>query len=234
MGFGPSLFRPPISHAYVPPGPHRRFSPLEIRHILISYSVLTLAFFLLWVRVYIIYGLTPPLLYVEVGAASGALAALTGFFAHEMAHKFTAQARGLWSEFRMSPQGLMMALLFSLLLGVLLAAPGATMIAGRGTREEAGITSIAGPGTNLGEAGICAGLLLALVRFGHVPWDALGLSILSYLVFINCVFAAFNMIPWGPLDGLKVWRWDKGFWVATMVGAIALGVGSFIYLPSWP
>jgi hypothetical protein len=49
---------------------------------------------------------------------------------HELAHKFTAQRYGYWSEFRLRPWGLAMAPLSSLLTSgsFILAAPGAMYV----------------------------------------------------------------------------------------------------------
>lgn len=55
---------------------------------------------------------------------------------------------------------------------------------------------------------------------------------LIYVLFViiasvNLSLAAFNMLPFGPLDGAKVWRWSKLSWLVIMaaaVGVLALGV----------
>jgi Zn-dependent protease len=58
------------------------------------------------------------------------------------------------------------------------------------------------------------------------------LPFLLYVLFViiasvNLSMAAFNMLPFGPLDGAKVWRWNKVLWLAIMaaaLGVLALGV----------
>lgn len=44
---------------------------------------------------------------------------------------------------------------------------------------------------------------------------------------MNLSLAAFNMLPFGPLDGAKVWRSSKASWLVIMaaaLGVLALGV----------
>src|SRR6266700_7447440 len=57
----------------------------------------------------------------------------TGFLAHELAHKFTAEKYGCWAEFKLWTYGALMALLFAFVSGgtFVFAAPGAVYIASR-------------------------------------------------------------------------------------------------------
>ena len=41
---------------------------------------------------------------------------------------------------------------------------------------------------------------------------------------INTWLALFNLIPFGPLDGAKILRWNKGIWLITIAGAGGLFV----------
>ncbi|MDE1820368.1 MAG: hypothetical protein KGI98_05885 [Euryarchaeota archaeon] len=225
------LYQPPISSPHPVMGPRARFSRLELQHIAIAFVVLTADLVLILLRDAYYPGIPrADLISAAFGAAVAApLAAATGFVAHEMAHKFSAQHRGLRAEFRMSPQGLLMSFIFSALLGFLFATPGATMIGGRGTMEEAGITSLAGPGTNLAEAAGFAGIAILLARFHEWFWAPL----IAYVAFINVIFAAFNLLPLGPLDGKKVLAWNKGIWVLALAGAVAMGVFAYLYLFPW-
>ena len=66
-----------------------------------------------------------------------------------MAHKFTAIKYGFWAEFRKDNIMLVVAVALAALVGVVFAAPGATVIydtTGRGiSREQNGKISVAGP-----------------------------------------------------------------------------------------
>jgi len=80
------------------------FTQQEVQELVISIGVLTLAFTL-------VLGKNDFLNYI----GPSFLAVFTGFFLHEMGHKFMAQSYGLFSEFRMSKNGLLLALVTSFL-----------------------------------------------------------------------------------------------------------------------
>jgi Zn-dependent protease len=153
-----------------------------------------------------------------------AAAALTGFVAHEMAHKFVAQRLGFWAEFRMSPIGLVFSIVTAF-IGFLFAAPGATMVGGMGSvdRREWGETSLAGPLTNFGFA--AAFYVASIAVFRVFP---LAVGPLLFLAVINMLFAGFNLLPIGPLDGAKVLRWSVEIWVAAFLLVIAFGVVCYL------
>jgi Zn-dependent protease len=196
-------------------------SPTELRHLVIAAVVLTLDFVLILGGPSIYPALTEGVI-----VAASAAAALTAFVAHEMAHKISAQRRGYWAEFRMSPTGLLVSV-FTAFFRFLFAAPGATMIGGMSRPEDWGRTSLAGPSTNFVFA-----LLFLAASFGvgaFYPSEGAFSGILLFLAYINGWFGAFNMIPLGPLDGAKVWRWNKSVWVASFVVFAALA-GFLFYM----
>ncbi len=205
----------PYSPMYrVVPQPSHRFSRTEIRDLVIASLVLTLDLWLILTGQGLLYGgygrqllLSGSYLLILGDLAIAGLTAVLGFAAHEMAHKFAAQARGLWAEFRMSIQGLVFSVIFAF-IGFLFAAPGATYIGGTGTREEAGVTSLAGPGVNLAMA--------AIFLLVYWPFRASIYSFIPATVAIfNIYLAGFNLLPFWVLDGAKVWRWNKGIWAAS-------------------
>jgi Zn-dependent protease len=136
------------------------------------------------------------------------------FLLHELAHKFSAQHFNLWAEFRLTLQGALITLV-SMFLPFKLISPGAVMIAGSGTRETVGKTAIAGPITNLILSTAC--ILIA----------ALGQPLFLVVAFINAFLAVFNMIPFGVMDGLKVFMWNKLFWAITFATAATLTVYTY-------
>jgi Zn-dependent protease len=216
------------------PVPTRKLttSPTEILHIAIAFVVLTFDIAIVetgLIRAVQFGGFNAGA--VLDGLAFGAAAALTGFLAHEMAHKVTAQRLGFWAEFRMSPTGLLFSLVTAL-FGFLFAAPGATVVGGMGGVRDWGRTSIAGPALNLVEGSVfaVAGLALNLVE----PTSG-AVVFLVLLAFVNGWFATFNMIPFGPLDGRKVLRWDTTVWAGFFAVAAAFTLVMFLIVSfGWP
>ncbi|MCP1715622.1 Zn-dependent protease [Methanocalculus alkaliphilus] len=151
-----------------------------------------------------------------------------GFVLHELAHKFTAIHYGHWAEFRKDNQMLLVAVALAALVGVVFAAPGATMIYGPGlSKKENGIISAAGPITNLLLAIPFGIIALASITFGLSPFLAL---LGAVGVKINGMLAAFNMLPVGPLDGKKVLAWNKGIFLLLIGLSFALLIGAMVYL----
>jgi len=199
-----------------PPLVTRRTSRTELTHIAIAFVVLTICLTIilsghgLLVSGSVASIIAPVPVYWILIALT---AALTGFIAHEMAHKFVARRLGYWAEFRMWPMGLLLALITSA-GGFLFAAPGATMVQGMDPRDVNGWgqTGVAGPITNL--------LFASAFYAASVETFVLHSGIFAPLLFlamINTLFATFNLLPFGLLDGAKVYRWGKGRWLVAFV-----------------
>tara|TARA_B100000003_G_scaffold60145_1_gene53661 strand:+ start:849 stop:1607 length:759 start_codon:yes stop_codon:yes gene_type:complete len=158
-----------------------------------------------------------PIMLIAVGPA---------FVLHEIGHKIIAKKNGCWAEFRADPKGLQIGVLIALFLGVLFMAPGAVMVAGLVTRRQNGHIAIAGPLVNLGlfVIGIPLGALLfmltnaqdystmAYLVDGAFVWQAMIYDIVLYWIGANIILGLFNMLPFGPLDGVKVKDWNNGVW----------------------
>ena len=155
-----------------------------------------------------------------------------GFILHEMAHKFTAMKFGYYAEFRKDNMMLLVAVALAALVGVVFAAPGATVIYnnsidGRGiSREQNGRISVAGPLVNLLLCIPFAGLLI----YGGTG-AGLGGNIYSLIGMIglqvNAMIAAFNMLPVSVLDGKKVFAWNKIIFIIMIVAAFGALILSF-------
>ena len=160
------------------------------------------------------------------GLGFGVAATISGFVVHEMAHKVTAERYGFWAEFRVSPTGLLLSIVTAF-VGFLFALPGATVVGGMGDVREWGKTSLAGPAVNLVEAAafLGASLIGAFVLDSFAVW-----SFFLLLTFFNGWFATFNLIPYGLLDGAKVWRWNRGIWAVSFGGAAAFTLAVFLTL----
>jgi Zn-dependent protease len=148
-----------------------------------------------------------------------ALAAIItiSFFTHEIAHKFTAQRRGLWAEFRLTVWGAILTFI-SILLPFKIISPGAVMISGPASMDEIGKISIAGPSTNL---------VLSTTFLGALPFVPVAYSwIVAVGAFFNAYIALFNLIPLGILDGFKIFHWSKAVWALAFAVSVALTIVS--------
>ncbi len=220
--------------SYVTVGPARarmRFSRVEVTQILVAVAAMTLAFALA-----IVNGVTglealfrdpaggPTLIIVLVSAF---VAVVTAFLLHELAHKAVAQRYGCHAEFRYYPMGLLLGILTGA-FGFLFAMPGAVMISGYvGPRENVRI-SAAGPATNMGLAAVFI-TLAAVLGSGSGRFTDLVSGLIASIAFVNLFLGGFNLIPFPPLDGSKVFAFNKGLWVA-MVGGLAAMYAAGWYL----
>lgn len=222
---------PPV---YVYPAPPRRgvqFSRTELLQLGIAILGLSAAFTIVLVGP--LYGNGLDLFGGNVLANVGFdfLAALMsvgfGVGLHEIMHKIVAERYGHWAEFRYSPRGLAMAFVLAF-LGFIFGAPGATYIAGPVTPQQNSRISAAGPLTNILIGTIFFGGVVAVspnAYAGTVP--GLLFILFEIVASVNLILAAFNMIPIMPLDGAKVWGWNKLLWLGILVlalGILAVGV----------
>jgi len=201
-----------VGGAGLTPVRHPLTSVTEVRDIAVALVILTFAIFF-------IFNLPD-----ERGAVYylivSAVAVSAGFFAHEMSHKFVAKRYGCWAEFRADFRMLLLSLVVAYFIGFLYAAPGAVWISGRITREENGKISLAGPGSNMVIA-----LALTPILFTGAVSQSSAVYDLAATVFYFCSFlAAFNLIPYPPFDGLKIWSWNKGVYALALLAAGVLFV----------
>ena len=152
-----------------------------------------------------------------------------GFVLHELAHKFTAMRFGYWAEFRKDNLMLLVAVVLAALVGVVFAAPGATIIYGAGvTREQNGKISAAGPAINLI---LCIPFALLLLVGGSLDPATTSRSLLLMAgmvgLQVNAMIAAFNMLPVSVLDGKKVLAWNPVVFAVLIIAAFGILLASF-------
>ena len=205
----------------------------EVKDITIAWIALSIAFALVFSRINLIG--------IFAGAASissfiimlpvSLFVVGTAFVFHELGHRNVARHFNYVAEFRKWNQGLMFALGAAFLLGVIFAAPGAVYIGGKKEKKwqeqsrwdseypeyaregnnEMGLISVAGVVINIILGFIFLALLFFVVpllnQFQYI------LTILFTLGYtINFILAGFNLIPFGPLDGKKVMKWNPIIW----------------------
>ena len=146
-----------------------------------------------------------------------------GFLLHELAHKAVAQRYGYWAEFRADHEMLAVTIA-SGALGFLFAAPGAVQVrGGRIDDRTNGVVALAGPATNLALFAFFAPLSV-VVTGGLLGYAA------SLGAFVNALLAAFNLVPFGPLDGRKVLAWDRRVYAGAVAVAGAVAAYAFLVL----
>lgn len=193
---------------------HVYFSPKEIRHLLIG------ALLVIGVGLSFGFGASWNSTAILVFSSLAALLTLS-FFIHEIAHKIVAQRRGLWAEFRLTTWGALITIV-TLFLPFKLISPGAVMIAGPSRLEEIGKISIAGPITNIVLSTIFLGLTFIPNEFYWI--FAIG-------AFLNAYIAVFNLIPFGILDGFKIYTWSKRVWLSAFIPSVALAIAGYLVYP---
>ncbi|WP_313695190.1 metalloprotease [Halorarum halobium] len=197
------------------------FSAPERRDLLVAWLALGLAFALFFI------GGGPAVIAALSSGGLGGLAtafvislltAGVGFLLHELAHKVVAVRYGQRAAFR-ADYGMLFLAVVSALAGFLFAAPGAVHHQGRITKREHGLIALAGPAVNVVLGTLFLPILL-LAPSGSGPLALIG----SYGVAVNYLLGAFNLIPFGPLDGATVRSWSTPIWFVSFLVCAALAV----------
>lgn len=143
------------------------------------------------------------------------------FILHEFAHKFVAKHYGLWAEFRLSPIGVIITLISIFIPLVKIVSPGAVLIFGAADERIVGRISLSGPLINM----LLSVIYLAL----NFLMTSSGLLRIAYWygLAINAYVALFNLIPFGNLDGRKIFEWNKPAWLISFIIALVLTITAF-------
>ncbi len=196
------------------------FSRREVGDLLLAWVALSVAFGVFF------YGGGPLVFEALQTGIVGPLARITllsavtagvGFLLHELGHKVAAVQFGQRAAFR-ADYGMLFLAVVTALAGFLFAAPGAVHHTGRITKRQHGLIALAGPVVNLVLAVVFAAL--------WIGGGALGVALLREIgqwgVAVNLALAAFNMLPFGPLDGATIREWNTVVWAAVTVPAVGL------------
>ena len=199
------------------------FSSRELRDLAVAWVALGVAFAIFFagggrraIEAIVGGGVVAPVLVSLLTAGAG-------FLVHEVAHKVVAVRFDQVAEFR-ADYGMLFLAVVSSIAGFIFAAPGAVYHRGRLTPREHGLIALAGPAVNVGLAALFLPVFLSGSLLGS---DFLAL-VGSRGLMINLFLAAFNMLPFGPLDGKTVLGWSKPVFAGTFVSAVVLTVGAFL------
>ncbi len=190
------------------------FSTTELKHLLVG-VLLTLA-----IGFSMPFYWQPELYGYPLVLSALAVVFAFSFMTHEFAHKLTAQHFGLWAEFRITMLGALITVL-SIISPFKIISPGAVMVGGMADRKTIGKTSIAGPLTNIVLA------LFFLFLKEALPYSSVAFAF-RFGLLINSFIALFNLVPFGVLDGFKVFFWSKAVWAAAFSASLALTVYSYV------
>lgn len=199
--------------------PSIRFSAREVRDLVVAWLALGLAF-----TIFFAGGGGGVSRLLDGGLGSLALAftvalltAGVGFLLHELAHKVVAVRFGNVAAFR-ADYGMLFLAVMSAFLGFLFAAPGAVYHRGHLTDRQHGLVAIAGPVTNL----VLSAVFVGIIVVGAALNSGLVVFVGERGLAINLFLAAFNLIPFGALDGRTVLSWSKVVWVLSFFPSAAL------------
>ncbi len=147
---------------------------------------------------------------------------IISFLTHEIAHKVTAQKKGLWAEFRLTTFGSTLNVCINILAFPhdcsrrhddwrhLTEKRRHRNHIHSWTHNQHGILS------GISRISLYAAPFIRMVRNAAVS------------AYINAFMAVFNLVPFGVLDGLKIFNLNKKVWVAAFVPAAILAL--FTYL----
>ncbi|MEM3010401.1 MAG: AN1-type zinc finger domain-containing protein [Candidatus Bathyarchaeia archaeon] len=188
------------------------FSTTELKHLAIG-TLLVMAIGLSWM----LFSNASDLLSVIL-----AVTFTVSFLLHEIAHKITAQIYGLWAEFRLTLFGVLITVI-SIFSFFKIISPGAVMISGYASRETVGKTALSGPLTNILIALVCICVGLVTPSFPLI-W-----VVAVFTAWINVVIALLNLVPFGIIDGYKIFSWNKKVWALAFLAAILLTLFVLFY-----
>ena len=218
-----------------------RISSVELRDLFLSLVALVIAFSVLEERKMPGW---ETILILTIGVS-------TGFLLHEMAHKFVALHFGYFAEYRANMVGLALAIVMAF-GGFLFAAPGAVMISRSNIpqelymqdtfgqeeqrsreKREMLLISLAGPMTNV----VLTIFFFLIFSFLPVSSGEAGSSLwiqaAKFGIFINLILAAFNMLPFGPLDGKKIFEGSRLVWALVGLPTILVALPVYLGMIRW-
>ena len=132
---------------------------------------------------------------------------MSSFLIHEMSHKFYALNKGYHAEYRLNNLGVFFTFISIFPIPLKIIAPGAVTISGYPSPKILGKIALAGPVSN-----IFLGFTF-LFLYNTFAISSEWMSLYSTSAYINGFLATFNLLPFGIIDGKKVFNWNKAIWL---------------------
>ena len=206
------------------------YTKSELRDLVIAFIIITIAFTIsnVGLDTHAFISILP-IIMVGVGL---------GFIFRELGQKFIAMKYGYQAEFKAWPIGLLIAIVSSF-FGLVFAFSGEVKVYADNLSDEIiGRIAVAGPMANMVLALIS---LVIAVLTSPLKSQSIILELI-FLIFgvaysVNSFLAAFNLLPFYTLDGIKVMKWNVGVWIVVFVFAafmmllsITIGVENMVRL----
>ena len=98
------------------------------------------------------------------------------------------------------------------------------MIAGPATKKNVGKIALSGPLTNIILSTI---FITSAITFQNKFFG----TIAVFGAWINALIAFFNLIPFGMMDGLKIFWWNRKIWTLAFIASVALMIYTYLWIP---
>jgi PKD repeat protein len=150
--------------------------------------------------------LTNVLIYIAVGAISVIL--------HDFAHRYYATKHGCDADIQFWGLGTIVMFLTAWLYGNAFAQSYRNLVnrPGKDNIREMGIEMVSGPCVSI----ILMLLFLAIIPFGDIWAIAGGVGFT-----INLITAFYSLMPITTMDGLAIWRWNRGVYLMLFIPMVA-------------
>jgi Zn-dependent protease len=163
---------------------------------------------------------------------------LLSFMIHELAHKFTAQRYGMWSEFRMTTSGYYLSAV-AIIFSIPIFGTGIMYSSGARSADDVAKVNIVGPLSNLvfgSTLGLIA-LILPLLFGGPIPRTQTTLWFVMFIlqngVILNAMLGLFNMLPFQPFDGGTVFAWNRRIWIILVAALVMIVIYGALLMPGF-
>ncbi|MCX8193266.1 MAG: hypothetical protein N3G77_05600 [Nitrososphaeria archaeon] len=145
---------------------------------------------------------------------------ILSYLLHELAHRIVARRNNVKAYFKLDPIGSLLTLVSAIpMLPIKFISPGAVVLSTPTSLRVIGSVAFWGPATNL-ILSISLYILSLLSKTLLLP--TIYSTILIILAKFNAFIAFFNLIPFGPLDGLKIIKWSITRWVVIFTLSLLL------------